>query len=279
MTDVLGRDPLHAAGALGIQGYVHLRLAATLVEAHLGVGDFVTGGDLGLVEQYRTVVLGLVGKNFSARRRYPGLGSPAQASELALMLRAGSLAAPVTIVEERTIGPSLGQANINAGLKSMVLGMALVLLFMLFWYKLFGLFANIALLGNLVIIVGVMSLVPGATMTLPGIAGIVLTVGMAVDANVLINERIKENLRAGIRPREAIEEGYSRAFITILDSNLTTMIVAVILFAMGSGSVQGFAVTLFIGIVSSMFTAIVGTRALVEMVYGRGGRTPAKLSI
>lgn len=215
----------------------------------------------------------------SSRFRITGLGSPAQASELALMLRAGSLAAPVTIVEERTIGPSLGQANINAGLKSMVLGMVLVLLFMLFWYKLFGLFANIALLGNLVIIVGVMSLVPGATMTLPGIAGIVLTVGMAVDANVLINERIKENLRAGIRPREAIEEGYSRAFITILDSNLTTMIVAVILFAMGSGSVQGFAVTLFIGIVSSMFTAIVGTRALVEMVYGRGGRAPAKLSI
>lgn len=214
-----------------------------------------------------------------SRFRITGLDSPAQASELSLLLRAGSLAAPVTIVEERTVGPSLGQANIDAGLKSMVLGMALVLIFMLLWYKLFGLFANVALLGNLIIIVGVMSLVPGATMTLPGIAGIVLTVGMAVDANVLIYERIKENLRAGMRPREAIDEGYSRAFATILDANITTMIVAVILFAMGSGSVQGFAVTLFIGIVSSIFTAVVGTRALAEMVYGRGGRAPAKLSI
>lgn len=214
-----------------------------------------------------------------SRFRITGLDSPAQASELALLLRAGSLAAPVTIVEERTVGPSLGQANIDAGLKSMVLGMALVLIFMVLWYKLFGLFANVALLGNLIIIVGVMSLVPGATMTLPGIAGIVLTVGMAVDANVLIYERIKENLRNGLRPREAIDEGYSRAFATILDANITTMIVAVILFAMGSGSVQGFAVTLFIGIVSSIFTAVVGTRAFAEMVYGRSGRAPAKLSI
>ena len=214
-----------------------------------------------------------------SRFRITGLDSPAEASELALLLRAGSLAAPVTIVEERTVGPSLGAENIEAGLKSMLLGMALVLAFMLVWYKLFGLFANIALLGNLVIIVGVMSLIPGATLTLPGIAGIVLTVGMAVDANVLIYERIRENIRRGMRPREAIEEGYSRAFVTILDANITTMIVAVILFSAGTGSVQGFAVTLFIGILSSMFTAIIGTRAMVEMVYGRGARAPAKLSI
>ncbi|MCH9783493.1 MAG: protein translocase subunit SecD [Pseudomonadota bacterium] len=214
-----------------------------------------------------------------SRFRITGLDSPAEASELALLLRAGSLAAPVTIVEERTIGPSLGQENIEAGLKSMALGMALVLLFMVIWYKVFGLFANVALLGNLVIIVGVMSLIPGATLTLPGIAGIVLTVGMAVDANVLIYERIREELRNGRRPREAIEEGYGRAFTTILDANITTMIVAVILFSAGTGSVQGFAVTLFIGILSSMFTAIIGTRALVEMTYGRGARAPAKLSI
>ena len=214
-----------------------------------------------------------------SRFRITGLDSPAEASELALLLRAGSLAAPVTIVEERTIGPSLGQENIEAGLKSMALGMALVLLFMVIWYKVFGLFANVALLGNLVIIVGVMSLIPGATLTLPGIAGIVLTVGMAVDANVLIFERIREELRNGRRPREAIEEGYGRAFTTILDANITTMIVAVILFSAGTGSVQGFAVTLFIGILSSMFTAIIGTRALVEMTYGRGARAPAKLSI
>ena len=214
-----------------------------------------------------------------SRFRITGLDSPAEASELALLLRAGSLAAPVTIVEERTIGPSLGQENIEAGLKSMALGMALVLLFMVIWYKVFGLFANVALLGNLVIIVGVMSLIPGATLALPGIAGIVLTVGMAVDANVLIYERIREELRNGRRPREAIEEGYGRAFTTILDANITTMIVAVILFSAGTGSVQGFAVTLFIGILSSMFTAIIGTRALVEMTYGRGARAPAKLSI
>jgi len=214
-----------------------------------------------------------------SRFRITGLDSPAEASELALLLRAGSLAAPVTIVEERTIGPSLGQENIESGLKSMALGMVLVLIFMVVWYRVFGLFANVALLGNLVIIVGVMSLIPGATLTLPGIAGIVLTVGMAVDANVLIYERIREELRNGRRPREAIEEGYGRAFTTILDANITTMIVAVILFSAGTGSVQGFAVTLFIGILSSMFTAIIGTRALVEMTYGRGARAPAKLSI
>jgi preprotein translocase subunit SecD len=214
-----------------------------------------------------------------SRFRITGLDNPAEASELALLLRAGSLAAPVSIVEERTVGPSLGAENIEAGLKSMALGLSLVLVFMVIWYKLFGLIANVALLGNLVIIVGVMSLIPGATMTLPGIAGIVLTVGMAVDANVLIFERIREDLRRGLSPRQAIEEGYARAFTTILDANITTLIVAVILFAAGTGSVQGFAVTLFIGILTSMFTAIIGTRAMAEMIYGRGARAPSKLSI
>lgn len=214
-----------------------------------------------------------------SRFRITGLDNPAEASELALLLRAGSLAAPVSIVEERTVGPSLGAENIEAGLKSMALGLSLVLVFMVVWYKLFGLIANVALLGNLIIIVGIMSLIPGATMTLPGIAGIVLTVGMAVDANVLIFERIKEDLRRGLNPRQAIEEGYARAFTTILDANITTLIVAVILFAAGTGSVQGFAVTLFIGILTSMFTAIIGTRSMAELVYGRGARAPAKLSI
>lgn len=214
-----------------------------------------------------------------SRFRITGLDNPASASELALLLRAGALAAPVSIVEERTVGPSLGAENIAAGLKSMALGLSLVLIFMVVRYKLFGLVANVALLGNLVIIVGIMSLIPGATLTLPGIAGIVLTVGMAVDANVLIFERVKEELRKGNNPRQAIEEGYGRAFSAILDANITTLIVAVILFAAGSGSVQGFAVTLFIGILTSMFTAIIGTRAMVEMIYGRGPRAPAKLSI
>ncbi|EKF74129.1 preprotein translocase subunit SecD [Alcanivorax hongdengensis A-11-3] len=214
-----------------------------------------------------------------SRFRITGLDNPAEASELALLLRAGSLAAPVTIVEERTVGPSLGKENIEAGFKSMVLGLSLVLVFMLVWYKIFGIIANIALLGNLVIIIGVMSLIPGATLTLPGIAGIVLTVGMAVDANVLIFERIKEDLRMGLRPLQAIEEGYARAFVTIFDANITTLIVAIILFAVGTGTVKGFAVTLFIGILTSMFTAIVGTRAMVELIYGRAGRAPTKLSI
>jgi preprotein translocase subunit SecD len=214
-----------------------------------------------------------------SRFRITGLDSAAEASELALLLRAGGLAAPITIIEERTIGPSLGADNIAAGLKSMVIGMVLVLLFMAVWYKAFGLIANIALVGNLVIIVGVLSLIPGATLTLPGIAGIVLTIGMAVDANVLIFEQIKQLLKDGQPPLQAIEGGYNRAFSTILDANITTMIAAVILFAAGSGSVQGFAVTLFIGILTSMFTAIVGTRAMVGVIYGRASRAPSRISI
>ena len=214
-----------------------------------------------------------------SRFRITGLDSAAEASELALLLRAGGLAAPISIIEERTIGPSLGADNIAAGFKSMVIGMSLVLVFMAVWYKAFGVIANIALVGNLVIIVGILSMIPGATLTLPGIAGIVLTVGMAVDANVLIFEQIKASIKAGMAPLQAIDAGYSRAFSTILDANLTTMIVAIILFAAGAGSVQGFAVTLFIGILTSMFTAIVGTRAIVGFVYGRRARAPARLSI
>ncbi|MCK0537761.1 protein translocase subunit SecD [Alcanivorax quisquiliarum] len=214
-----------------------------------------------------------------SRFRITGLDSPAGAAELALLLRAGGLAAPMYIAEERTIGPSLGAENVAAGMKSMVLGLVLVLAFMLWRYKMFGVFANVALLGNLVIMVGIMSMIPGVTLTLPGIAGIVLTVGMAVDANVLIYERIRQELADGRPPLQAIDAGYERAFQTILDANITTLIVAVILFAAGSGTVQGFAVTLFIGVSVSMFTAIVGTRALADLVYGRRKRAPARLSI
>lgn len=200
-----------------------------------------------------------------------GLDSMAEAQELSLLLRAGALAAPMVIVEERTIGPSLGAENIELGIASVTVGMLLVLAFMLVYYKVFGIFANVALVMNLVILVAAMSMF-GATLTLPGIAGIVLTVGMAVDANVLIFSRIKEELANGLPPQSAISSGYDRAFVSIFDANITTLIVALILFFIGSGPVQGFAVTLSIGIITSMFTAIMGTRAMVNLVYGRKAR-------
>ena len=199
--------------------------------------------------------------------RITGLDGQRESSELALLLRAGALAAPMYIVEERTIGPSLGADNIRLGVQSVTLGMILVLLFMLVVYKGFGVFANIALTMNLLLLVAFMSLL-GATLTLPGIAGIVLTVGMAVDANVLIFSRIREELASGASPQGAISAGYDRAFVSILDANITTLIVAIILFLIGSGPVQGFAVTLSIGILTSMFTSIVMTRGLVNMIVG-----------
>lgn len=208
--------------------------------------------------------------------RITGLDSAQESSELALLLRAGALAAPIYFVEERTVGPSLGAENIELGTLSVQIGFALVLLFMLIYYKVFGLLANVALTLNLVLLVAVMSLL-SATLTLPGIAGIVLTVGMAVDANVLIFERIKEEMRNGQPIQSAIHGGFARAFTTILDANVTTLIAAVILFAMGTGPVKGFAVTLSVGILTSMFTALLVTRALVNLVYG--GRTLKKVMI
>ncbi|MBV0932544.1 protein translocase subunit SecD [Marinobacterium weihaiense] len=208
--------------------------------------------------------------------RITGLDSAQESSELALLLRAGALAAPIYFVEERTVGPSLGAENIELGTLSVQIGFALVLVFMLVYYKVFGLLANVALTLNLVLLVAVMSLL-SATLTLPGIAGIVLTVGMAVDANVLIFERIKEELRNGLPVQSAIHSGFARAFTTILDANITTLIAAVILFAMGTGPVKGFAVTLSVGILTSMFTALLVTRALVNLVYG--GRTLKKVMI
>lgn len=213
---------------------------------------------------------------FGSHFQITGLGSSKEASDVALLLRAGSLAAPMKFVEERTIGPSLGAENIELGVTSVKLGLALVLVFMLVYYKVFGLAANIALAMNMVLLVALMSML-GATLTLPGIAGIVLTVGMAVDANVLIFSRIKEELKNGLPPQSAIKSGFERAFTTILDANITTLIVAFILFAVGTGPVKGFAVTLSLGILTSMFTAILGTRAVVNLIYG--GRKVQKLWI
>ena len=198
--------------------------------------------------------------------RITGLDSPAAASELALLLRAGALAAPMNFVEEGTVGPSLGADNIRVGVQSLILGLSLVLIFMIFYYKVFGLIANIAVALNIVLISAIMSIL-SATLTLPGIAGIVLTIGMAVDANVLIFSRIKEELKNRLKPLDAINAGYERAIITIVDANLTTLIVALILYTIGTGPVQGFAITLSVGILTSMFTAILVTRFLVWLIY------------
>lgn len=200
-----------------------------------------------------------------------------EASDLAPLIRSGSLAAPMTIVEQSVIGPSMGQENKDAGIRGVQVAAVLVVLFMLAYYRVFGLAANAALIMNILMIVAVMSSIIPATLTLPGIVGIVLTVGMAVDANVLIFTRIREELRNGLPPQKAIDAGYDRAFTTILDANLTTFLVAAVLYTIGTGPVRGFAITLMIGIVTSMFTAIVGTRAIVNLIYG--GKTVKKLSI
>ncbi|MDH5445787.1 MAG: protein translocase subunit SecD [Gammaproteobacteria bacterium] len=210
---------------------------------------------------------------FSRRFQISGLDNPKESQTLALLLRAGALSAPIRIIEERTIGPSLGQDNIDQGMKSVVVGMVLVIAFMVFWYRGFGLVANVALLLNLVLIVAVLSMLQ-ATLTLPGIAGIVLTVGMAVDANVLIFERIREEIRVGNTPQASIHAGYEKALSTIADANITTLIAAVILYMFGTGPIKGFAITLSIGILTSMFTAIMGTRAIVNLfVSGRRIKT------
>jgi preprotein translocase subunit SecD len=205
---------------------------------------------------------------FGRRFQTTGLDSPREAHNLALLLRAGALAAPIEIVEERTVGPSLGQDNIDQGVESVAIGMAAVMIFMVFYYRVFGLVANLVLVLNLVLIVALLSMLQ-ATLTLPGIAGIVLTVGMAVDANVLIYERIREELRNGSTPQASIHAGFDKALSTIVDANITTLIAAVVLFSFGTGPIKGFAVTLFIGILTSMFTAILGSRAIVNLIYGR----------
>ncbi len=222
------------------------------------------------VETAEVISMATVRGVFGKRFQTTGLSSN-EARDLALLLRAGALAAPIAIVEERTIGPSLGQDNIDKGFRAVIVGMALVVVFMVLYYRVFGLIANFALVLNVILIVAALSLLQ-ATLTLPGIAGIVLTVGMAVDANVLIFERIREELLEGSSTQKAISAGYDKAFVTIADANITTFIAAVILFVFGTGPIKGFAVTLSIGILSSMFTAILGTRIVVNALYGRSRR-------
>ena len=223
------------------------------------------------------ISVAVVREPFGKRFQTTGLDSMSEASQLALLLRAGALAAPMEIVEERTVGPSLGKENVEQGFKSVVIGFVLVLVFMAAYYRVFGLVANLALLANVILLVALLGML-GATLTMPGIAGIVLTVGMAVDANVLIFERIREELRGGNTPQASIRAGYDKAFSTIADANITTLIAAFVLFLFGTGPIKGFAVTLSLGIVTSMFTAIMGTRAVVNLIYG-GKKRVAKLSI
>lgn len=229
----------------------------------------IDGKEVKIRRKYEEVInVARIRDRLGKRFQISGLDSTSEARDLALLLRAGALAAPIDIVEERTVGPSLGQDNIDQGFASVVIGFVLVLACMAFFYRGFGLIANVALTMNLVMIIAVLSLLQ-ATLTLPGIAGIVLTVGMAVDANVLIFERIREELRNNVSPQSAIDAGYSKAIITIADANVTTLIAAFVLFAMGTGPIKGFAITLSIGILTSMFTAIMGTRAVVNYAYGR----------
>ena len=251
-------------------------MAVVLIESKTEMRK--VGGKLSKVKRIDAKIISVatIRDQLSKKFQITGLDSGAEASELALLLRAGALAAPIEIVEERTVGPSLGQDNIDKGFQSVMIGFAFVLVFMVIWYRVFGAVANIALAANLILIVALLSLLQ-ATLTLPGIAGIVLTVGMAVDANVLIFERIREELRLGNSPQASIDVGYSKAFSTIADANITTLIAAVVLFGFGTGSIKGFAVTLSLGILTSMFTAIMGTRAVVNSLYG--GKHRPKLSI
>ncbi len=252
---------------------INRRLGVLFIERKsrtLGYEEDARGVEVPVTEKYdvkEIISLATIRAALGTQFRITGLDSPAEAAELALLLRAGSLAAPVDFVEERTVGPSLGAENIAKGVWSVVVGMLLVLIFMVVNYRVFGVAANLALLSNLLILVACMSIL-SATLTLPGIAGIVLTMGMAVDANVLIFARIRDELGNGLTPQQAINAGYERAFVTILDANITTLIVAVILYAVGTGPVKGFAVTLSIGILTSMFTAIVGSRAIINRIYG-----------
>ena len=255
-------------------GNIGRRMGVLFIERRLRSRAAEVPGGEPLRESYehkRIISLPTIQAVLARRFRITHLDSAAEASELALLLRAGALAAPMDFVEERVVGPSLGARNIELGVRSVLVGISLVMLFMLFYYRLLGLAANLALVLDMVLLVAVMSVL-GATLTLPGIAGIVLTVGMAVDANVLIFARIREELRRGLSTQAAIQAGYDRALITIVDANITTLITALILYAVGTGPVRGFAVTLSVGILTSMFTAIMGTRALVSIFYG--GRRP-----
>lgn len=231
-----------------------------------------------LLEKHEEVInVATIQGRFGSQFQITGIDSPAEALNLAVLLRSGALTAPIQIVEERTIGPSLGAQNVEQGLKAGLWGLAIVIVFCVAYYKMFGIFTTVALMANMVLLVGLMSLLPGATLTMPGIAGIILSVGMSVDANVLIFERIKEEIRNGRPIQQAIHEGYNGAYTSIFDANLTTILTSVVLYAVGTGPVKGFAITLSLGVAISMFTAITGTRVLVNWVYG--GKRVEKLSI
>ncbi|AGO53905.1 protein translocase subunit SecD [Serratia plymuthica] len=250
---------------------------ATLFVEYKDSGKKDANGRAILVKQEEVINVANIQSRLGNSFRITGIGNPNEARQLSLLLRAGALIAPIQIVEERTIGPTLGQQNITQGLEACLWGLVASIVFMVVWYRKFGMIATTALVANLVLIVGVMSLLPGATLTMPGIAGIVLTLAVAVDANVLINERIKEELKNGRSIQQAIHEGYKGAFSSIVDANITTLITAIILYAVGTGSIKGFAITTAIGVATSMFTAIVGTRAIVNLLYG--GKRINKLSI
>lgn len=253
------------------------QLMATLFVEYKDSGQKDTNGRVILVKQEEVINVATIQSRLGNSFRITGISNASEARQLALLLRAGALIAPIQIVEERTIGPSMGAQNITQGLEACLWGLVASVLFMVIYYRKFGVIATCALLANLVLIVGIMSLLPGATLTMPGIAGIVLTLAVAVDANVLINERIKEEIKNGRSIQQSIHEGYKGAFSSIVDANVTTLITAIILYAVGTGSIKGFAITTAIGVVTSMFTAIVGTRAIVNLLYG--GKRINKLSI
>ncbi|MEY8198980.1 MAG: protein translocase subunit SecD [Colwellia sp.] len=250
---------------------------ATVFIEYKATGKKDAEGNLVFEKSQEIISIATIQSRLGKTFRITGADSAAEAHNLALLLRAGALIAPIAIVEERTVGPTLGAENVKLGFEAILMGFGLVFIFMMIYYRAFGVVANLALGANLVLIIGVMSMIPGATLTLPGMAGIVLTVGMAVDANVLIFERIREEMREGKTIQQSIHQGYDAAFSTIIDANITTLIAALILFAIGTGPVKGFAVTLSIGIITSMFTSVVGTRAVVNAIWG--GKRLDKLSI
>ena len=250
---------------------------ATLFVEYKDSGKKDANGRSILAKQEEVINVATIQSRLGNSFRITGVNDPNEARQLSLLLRAGALIAPIQIVEERTIGPTLGMQNITQGLEACLWGLVASIVFMVVWYRKFGMIATTALVANLILIVGIMSLLPGATLTMPGIAGIVLTLAVAVDANVLINERIKEELKNGRSVQQAIHEGYKGAFSSIVDANITTLITAIILYAVGTGSIKGFAITTAIGVATSMFTSIVGTRAIVNLLYG--GKRIKKLSI
>lgn len=270
--DSQGGDLMSQATKINIQ-----KPMAVLYVEYKDNGKKDENGKAVLEKHEEVISVATIRGRFGSNFQITGVGSMAEAQNLSMLLRSGALIAPIQIVEERTVGPSLGAQNVEQGLKAGLWGLAIVVLFCVVYYKLFGIIASLALGANMILVVGLMSLLPGVTLTMPGIAGIILSVGMSVDANVLIFERIKEEIRNGRPIQQAINEGYAGAWTSIFDANLTTILTSIVLYAVGTGPVKGFAVTLALGVAISMFTAITGTRMLVNLIYG--GRRVEKLSI